>query len=137
YEDFEKAIAELLDRMRPAKKIEPEHRRRFAEILSDSADWSEAKKYGVSKLSGGELTKAKELLNALASFGLFLVRRGELERWWPEGPAAGDKTGWFVEAMKRVYVDENSFVEAGVFVARVAAFFGRKSTLDISRWMGV
>lgn len=137
YDQFEKAITEILEGTKAAKKLDPEHRRRLSEVIRDAADWSEAKKYGLLKLKGGQLASAKDLLERLASWGLFLLPHGVLECWWRAGPA-GSKTEWFVAAMKKLDEDKTAFATAEVFAARVAHYFGKRTaTLDISRWLDV
>ena len=93
-------------------------------LLTDSAKWSEAKKYGISKLKGGKYTDCKDTLDHCANNGIFVIENGELESWWREGPS--DKLEWILKAITRVQKDQGSFVEAEKFLINICKFFGYK-----------
>ena len=78
--------------------------------------------YGIVKLRGEKLREAKNLLAKCEEVGLFLVPEGELEGWWPEGPA--DKEKWAAEAIPRINSEPSAFSEPRKFVERLCRHFG-------------
>ena len=95
-------------------------------LLEETADWSEAKRYGITKLRGGALRDAGRLLEEWAEIGLFLVPVGELECWWPEGPT--QKNEWFQPAIRKIMEDGNSMPKATDLMARVCHWFGHQTS---------
>lgn len=113
-QDFVQEADVILSRVRNTSKVDNTDRRRLAEILDDTARWSEAKRYGINKLRGGELQAAKELLRACQAVGLFLVPTGELESWWPAGPA--EKKEWLLPAIERITAGDPDLDSALAFM---------------------
>jgi len=126
FEDFLSEARATLDDSEKAGAVSAEKRRELQRLLENAADWSEAKRYGITKLRGGALRDAQKLLEECAALGLFLVPVGELECWWPEGPAA--KNEWFLPAIKKIVEDQDSLPEATDFMARVCHSFGYQTT---------
>jgi hypothetical protein len=124
FDDFLSGVEAILDNSRKSKALSPEDRRTLYGLLEGHADWSQAKQYGISKLRGGALQSAEKLIEEWAKIGLFLVPVGELECWWPEGPAS--KGEWFVPAIKRVTEDASSMPAATDFMAKICHWFGYK-----------
>lgn len=122
FDDFLSGMEAVLDNSRNARALSAEDRRALYRLLEGHADWSEAKRYGISKLRGGALQDAEKLVDRWAALGLFLVPVGELECWWPEGPAT--KNEWFLPAIREIMQDENSLPEATEFTAKVCRWFG-------------
>ncbi len=91
-------------------------------LLENATDWSEAKRYGIEKLRGGELENAKTLLGDWEAIGLFLVPRGELECWWREGPAT-NKPEWVIHALTKIE-ETDDIADVDPFAARVCQWFG-------------
>ena len=120
--DFFSGMRAILDQAQERNELSGEDRRELQRLLEETADWSEAKRYGINKLRGGALRDAQKLLDEWGNIGLFLVPAGELECWWPEGPAL--KNEWFLAAIKKVIEDEKSLKEATDFMARVCRWFG-------------
>jgi ABC-type cobalamin/Fe3+-siderophores transport system ATPase subunit len=60
---------------------------------------------GVSLLSDHDAEAAGNLLDRLQQYGLFVVRRGELESWLPTLGATGHGPTWLVEAFERMGED--------------------------------
>lgn len=94
----------------------------FIELLSQSAKWSDAKKYGINKLAGGAYTACKNVLDYGSSNGFFVIREGELESFWREGPSS--KSEWIGAAIERINNDPASFKEAEGFLMGVCNYFG-------------
>jgi hypothetical protein len=114
----------LVTRIETENCLSTEVRRKALEVLENAADWSEAKKYGVDKLSGGARRDAQHLLEECQRLGLFLVPCGELEGWWRNGPAS--KCDWIVSALTKLRVESNEFAEAEEFIRDLCSFFGYK-----------
>lgn len=125
--EFLKEAQAILDEMKrctpgsrdaePRTTLMPEQRRKLSDLLIDSRDWSEPKKYGILKLTGGASLSCKQLLNECKRFGLFIVPTGELESWWREGP--GKKEVWFLKAVEEIFSNDSSFREASDFMVEV------------------
>ncbi|MDO8410428.1 MAG: AAA family ATPase [Phenylobacterium sp.] len=60
---------------------------------------------GVDILSGQGRKAADAMFNVLDSYGIFAVRRGELEHWLPELNIPGKKTDWTVNMLDRMGSD--------------------------------
>ena len=67
------------------------------------------------------MTFAKELFAEWREVGLFILPVGELESWWPEGPA-GNKAEWIAQAVELLDQDD-SLPELETFVCELAGFF--------------
>lgn len=81
-------------------RITPELSRRIKEIVKVESGWDEAKRSGISGLSGATYTTATSLIADLDQLGLFLVQEGELERLCPE-IATLHGSAWVLEALTR------------------------------------
>lgn len=126
FEDFLSGARAILDASERTGTLSPAKRKDLQGLLEDAADWSQAKKYGIAKLRGGALRDAETLLDKWADIGLFLVPVGELECWWPKGPAS--KGEWFVPAIRKITRDRKSLPEATAFMAKVCHWFGYKAS---------
>ena len=124
--DFLSRASGILDTCRKSGELSTENRRELYGLLEETADWSEAKRYGTGKLRGGARRDADELLGRWADIGLFLVPVGELECWWPKGPP--NKREWFLPAIKRISEDQSSHAEATEFMAGICRWFGYEVT---------
>jgi hypothetical protein len=60
---------------------------------------------GVSILAGSDKLAAEQLLDVLAEYGVFVVRRGELENWLSSLGVPGKKTNWTVAMLERLGSD--------------------------------
>lgn len=60
---------------------------------------------GIDLLAGDERLAAVQLLDQLAEYGVFVVRRGELESWLPSLGIPGKKTDWAVAMLERLGSD--------------------------------
>ncbi len=116
----------ILNTVETGDTVSGEKRREILDLLENAAPWSEAKRHGIAKLRGGARQDAEKLLQRWADIGLFLVPAGELECWWPQGPR--EKSGWFLDAIKKVVEDETSLPEATEFMASVCGWFGYEVT---------
>jgi hypothetical protein len=63
---------------------------------------------GVELLSVGDREAANNLLDRLQQYGLFVVRRGEIEAWLRELGASGHGPGWLVDVFERMGEDPES-----------------------------
>ena len=113
----------MLSEIEREGSLTTEHRRKLSQLLNASVPWSEAKRQGISRLRGGAYEAAKELIRRCIDFGLFLVPFGQLESWWPGGPA-NDKTAWFMSAIEELEQRPESFRKRSVFTAEVCQYFG-------------
>ena len=91
--EFVKGARKVLIKVAESKKLSSEMRKELFRLLENAADWSEVKRLGISKHRGGSLTTGQDLLEEWRSLGLFLVPVGELEGWWPAGPAGATRGG--------------------------------------------
>lgn len=121
-DQFTDEVSRLLQNVSGDGPVDSVVRREMRSLIDQAADWSEAKRVGVAKLAGGARRAADALLNALGALGIFLVPVGELERWWPQGPA-GDKARWFIEALERMEVDDPVMNDATSYVERIVSWF--------------
>lgn len=60
---------------------------------------------GVEILSEGDRLAASQFFDLLAEYGIFAVRRGELENWLPHLGVPGKKTDWTVAMLERLGSD--------------------------------
>lgn len=60
---------------------------------------------GINILNASDKSAAEELFNILNQYGVFVVRRGELENWLPELEVPGKKTDWTVAMLERLGSD--------------------------------
>jgi hypothetical protein len=63
---------------------------------------------GIAILGSSDRAAANDLFDALAQYGLFTVRRGEVENWLPDLKVPGKKTDWTVAMLDRMGADANS-----------------------------
>jgi hypothetical protein len=118
--EFAEAVEAVLARVKSFNKITSPDRRQLQELLEKAAAWSEVKRYGIDRLTGGELTAGNQLLALCREVGLFLVPKGELERWWREGPQ--DKSEWILQAIPKLEDEPSTFQEASDFIMRVCHY---------------
>jgi energy-coupling factor transporter ATP-binding protein EcfA2 len=114
-------LRKVADGIESRNEIATDDRKRIQKVVYDSAKFSEAKSYGITKLRGQPRAFAKELLHEWRLSGLFIVPVGELEGWWPEGPA-NDKGEWIAKAVELVD-DREALIELEDFIVDLAAFF--------------
>jgi hypothetical protein len=114
-------VRAILNTVETGDAVSGEKRREILDLLENAAPWSEAKRHGIAKLSGGARRDAEKLLSTWAEIGLFLVPVGELEWWWPQGPRA--KSEWFLDAIKNIVEDDDSLPEATEFMAMLCRWF--------------
>lgn len=60
---------------------------------------------GVGVLTSSDQQAAKDLFDFLDSYGLFVVRGGELENWLPSLAIPGKKTDWTISMLERMGAD--------------------------------
>lgn len=60
---------------------------------------------GISALSNDAPDAANSFFDALERYGIFVVRRGEMENWLPSLGAVGKKTDWTVSALEKLGSD--------------------------------
>jgi hypothetical protein len=60
---------------------------------------------GIDLLSASEREAASNLFDKLAQYGLFVVRRGELESWLPQLKASGHGPSWLIEVFEKMGED--------------------------------
>jgi ABC-type cobalamin/Fe3+-siderophores transport system ATPase subunit len=122
--DFVKEIRQTIDNIESENKISNANKKIISNLLSESSDWSIAKKFGIRKLKGGNYKDCEELLTKCKSIGLFIIPFGELESWWNAGPS--DKSEWVLDALKEIAVNRKTFVEADKFLDEICGHFGIK-----------
>jgi ABC-type dipeptide/oligopeptide/nickel transport system ATPase component len=120
--EFAESARSVLDRIEMAGRVTSGDRKELQELLDSATDWSEVKRYGISKLTGAELTAGKELMMRCRQVGLFVVPVGVLECWWREGPT--NKPEWIAKAIPRISESPEVFREASEFLADVFAYLG-------------
>ena len=108
----------ILEKIKSAKAVATQDISALTNLMNNSKTWSEAKRYGITKLRGGAHTTCQDLLTWCRSIGLFLVPKGEMESWWLEGPAS-DKMEWFNQAIEEISTNSASFAEASKFMEDV------------------
>lgn len=119
---FVSEMGGVLEGIEDSGALTHEQRARIARLLNETKDWSEAKRTGLHRLRGGTRQSANELLDRCRAFGLFLVPVGELERWWPAGPA--DKNRWYVGAIAELRENPHELREVTEFMTGVCSWFG-------------
>ena len=122
-EDAATDIKLVVDEFLAAGKVSKRYKERISSALQQSSTFSEAKRYGIEKLRGQPLTFARELLEEWRQVGLFILPVGELESWWPEGPA-NDKNAWLTAAINLLQ-DDGSLSALESFMGDVAGYFGQ------------
>lgn len=105
-------------------EITNKHKERLSNLLADASNWSEAKKYGITKLRGGAYRQCQELLVQLQTIGLFIISDGEMESWDRSLPA--NKNQWILEALELIDSDDNSFLGATDFMEQIANYLWNK-----------
>jgi hypothetical protein len=63
---------------------------------------------GVNLLANGDREAANNLVDRLAEYGLFVVRRGELESWLPNLKAEGHGPAWLISVFEKMGEDPSS-----------------------------
>lgn len=119
--DFAKEIREVVNIIEREDKVSNPNKRAISNLLSESSDWSVAKKFGVRKLKGGKYKDCEELLNKCKSVGLYIIPIGELESWWNAGPS--DKNEWVLDALKEIGKNNKAFTEAHKFLDEICKHF--------------
>ena len=83
---------------------------------------------GISSLNPARKTRAKQLLHALATLGLFVVPRGEMEAWLSQYSISGHGPKWLVDLFSQigqVETDPNSLRpgshDVWLFIDQIAA----------------
>jgi hypothetical protein len=63
---------------------------------------------GLELLSGSDREAANNLFDRLAQYGLFVVRRGELESWLPQLSGSGHGPSWLIDVFEKMGEDPDS-----------------------------
>lgn len=71
----------------------------------DSIDKDMKRDGGVECLSGSDRPAADQLFDVVQQYGLFVVRKGELESWLPNLEAVGKKTDWTISVLEKLGSD--------------------------------
>lgn len=102
-EEIDKALAAAV-----GPTLSRDDAKAIKDVLRVEDGWGIAKQSGTSGLPAGDVSvRCGELLAYLDSIGLFLVRVGILERWFPEVPNHGP--AWTADALERgVHRDTSS-----------------------------
>ncbi|MEM9952969.1 MAG: TOPRIM nucleotidyl transferase/hydrolase domain-containing protein [Chloroflexota bacterium] len=90
----------------------------ISKVMESARDWSNAKKLGIRCVKGGAKASVKDLLVELEKLGLLIAEFGELESW-NDDIVALDKNDWLLQALEIINKDQNSFVEAELFMEKV------------------
>ena len=71
---------------------------------------------GLELLEKGDKEAAKNLCERLCEYGLFIVKKGELESWLPELGASGHGPAWLVDVFQKMGEDpeEESYLRPGI-----------------------
>ena len=71
---------------------------------------------GLDLLSGSDKEAAENLCSQLSEYGLFVVKRGELESWLPELEGSGHGPTWLVDVFEKMGEDPDntSYLRPGV-----------------------
>lgn len=115
-----------LEKIEIRGQISSSDKQQLVELLEDARDWSEAKKYGIKKLSGGAYRNCVQLLEQTAVLGLFIVPGGEMEGW--DKSLSAQKDRWIQEALEKIDSDMSSFIDAEDFVHKFVAYLDTKVT---------
>ena len=121
-EDFTEKVATLTQTVVDNGELTAKTKGEFIELLSHSAKWSVAKRYGIEKLSGGAHAACRNILDFCAGNGLFILPGGELESFWRAGPAS--KSDWIIQAIDLINNDPESFEQAEELFNSICAYFG-------------
>ena len=113
-------VESVLSELKARGGLEQAQKRRIEELLSDGAEWSESKFYGIERLRGEAHVQARRLLTTCEETGLFLVPKGEMEGWWRAGPP--EKQVWIQKAIEHISAEPANFREAREFVSRVSTY---------------
>jgi hypothetical protein len=119
-ESFIATAESTIQNIKDHNVITLENRKSLYQLLDDSKSWSEAKKYGITKLAGRAHKTCEELLEKCASIGLFIVPTGELESWWRGGPA--NKLEWSIAALEEFRQSPLLFRDAIEFMSKVTIY---------------
>lgn len=117
---FVNEVNKILQLISINKEISNENKKQISTYLSDSSQWSTAKKFGILKLKGGAAKDCKHILEECKKVGLFIIPNGELESWWREGPAK--KSEWITEALNEIQNNQETFEEANKFLTEIFNF---------------
>jgi hypothetical protein len=85
--------------------------------LRSSSGWREAKLLGRGLLSGQAVTSFDHLNSDLRRIGIFVVERGELERFHPE-ISSSNKAAWLRAVLERKLYEKS--VDAASYVTAMA-----------------
>jgi hypothetical protein len=85
--------------------------------------------YGIEALRGGARKEASDFLGKLRAIGLFIVPKGELEGWWPDGST--DKAEWAVQVIEALNTKPHSFSEARSFVNSICDYINQASQREM------
>jgi ABC-type cobalamin/Fe3+-siderophores transport system ATPase subunit len=124
--DFLTEMRAQLDSLEPQDALTGAERQLLKDLIDDAGEWSEAKKYGIDKLSGGAHQACEKLLKECRAIGLFLVPKGELESWWRGGPK--DKNEWSRLAIEQVALDNGLFRDALEFTMSICEYLRISTT---------
>ena len=88
------------------------------------------KEGGIDILEANDQEAANNLFDRLSEYGLFVVRKGELETWLPGLNCTGHGPNWLVEAFEKMGEDPASQDYLHPDIDDVWAFIG-----SIKRWL--
>ena len=77
-------------------------RRNVLKQLEQAASDEFKREGGLDLLGGNDKYAAENLLSKLASYGLFVVKRGELESWLPGLNVSGHGPSWLIEIFEKM-----------------------------------
>lgn len=120
-EEFIQEMKSILKNIEDGQEIDKKVKQDISTLLSDSSVWSEAKKYGISKLSGGASNECQKVLTACDELGLFLIPNGELESFWRAGPA--NKNEWIIAVLEKIKTEPGLLKNAKDFMSKVLKVF--------------
>ena len=93
---------------------------------------------GLDILEGGDKEAAENLCEKLAEYGLFVVKKGELESWLPSLGASGHGPAWLIDVFQKMGEDpeDQSYLRPGVddvwsFVAEIRRWLSDPSRKGI------
>lgn len=89
------------------------------------------KSTGISRLTTADRTAARSLIRDLASYGIFVVEKGELEGWLPALGARSKKADWIVDIFRALGSKPGSTAYVAPRSGGVWAFVDR-----VARWIG-
>jgi len=95
---------------------------------------------GLELLKSTDKEAGNNLFDQLEEYGLFVVRRGELESWLPKLGASGHGPGWLIEAFEKMGEDPESPVylkpandDVWEFMSRIGSWFSNPNKKGIPR----